>query len=502
MAGSRRIDECLSARGGLLYIEECNTLDLIKKYGSPLFVYSEDQLRRNIRRFQNSFQDRWKNGPVKVMPAAKANWISAIQKIIADEGCGCDVYSPGEFSIALKAGFDPDYISVNGIPKDPDHIARSVKEKARITIDSVEEIDVIEAAAAKLNQKAKVRLRLKPALPGFTKFSDFSPSGPISTDIATSAYKGGLVLKDVIEIGKKIMASKHVELVGLHEHHGRHSPSLKYWIEQMKSFAREIGEVSKALNGFQPVEIDIGGGFACLRDPFNAESSYSEPYELAAMHAISNGLRMLGTKWRYKALSKIIDQFLICKPNQKRAPSVEEYAEACTGTLLRELPKHGVKTEGLMLQLEPGRGLHGDTAIHLTTVKNIKRMEYPIKWNHVIIDTTEFWFTGGRYEHHLHDYIFANKTEAENRIKVDIVGRSCYGDRLIPTVKVPEDVKVGDILAMFDVGAYQEVSMSNFNAMPRPATILVKGDQAAIIRKAETEADVHARDADPVFEQV
>ncbi len=58
---------------------------------------------------------------------------------------------------------------------------------------------------------------------------------------------------------------------------------------------------------------------------------------------------------------------------------------------------------------------------------------------------------------------------------------------------VPQ-VEVGDVLAMLDTGAYQEVSMSNFNALPRPATVLVTGDRAEIIRRAETQEDVFRRD--------
>ena len=67
---------------------------------------------------------------------------------------------------------------------------------------------------------------------------------------------------------------------------------------------------------------------------------------------------------------------------------------------------------------------------------------------------------------------------------------------LLPTVPIP-NVEVGDILALLDTGAYQEVSMSNFNAIPRPATVLVTGDQASIIRRRETEADVFRRDLVP-----
>jgi diaminopimelate decarboxylase len=295
------------------------------------------------------------------------------------------------------------------------------------------------------------------------------------------------------------MKMSRVTLVGFHEHHGRHDRSVTYWKEQMKAFARDIGVVCRALDGFAPSEIDIGGGFACPRDPFNAETQYSEPYQLLALHGFSKVLGLLGADVRYKALSWIIDKAMIYTPNQKMAPTIDAYAHACTKTLKAELPKHGIRTKGLMLQLEPGRSIHGNTAVHLTTVKNIKRMAVPIKWNHLIIDSTEFWFTGGRYEHHLHDYIFANKTDAPRTDKADIVGRSCYGDRLIPTVRVPANVEPGDLLAMLDVGAYQEVSMSNFNAMPRPATLLVSGEKISVIRRAETLEDVFQRDVIPEY---
>jgi diaminopimelate decarboxylase len=96
----------------------------------------------------------------------------------------------------------------------------------------------------------------------------------------------------------------------------------------------------------------------------------------------------------------------------------------------------------------------------------------------------------------LYDYVFANKTDADLVDKADIIGRSCYGDRLMPTVPIP-NVEVGDTLALFDTGAYQEVSMSNFNALPRPATVLVTDDHASIIRRRETEEDILGRDVLP-----
>jgi diaminopimelate decarboxylase len=490
-----QIDECLSTRNGRLFVEACDTVALVREFGSPLFVLSEDQIRRNVRRFQAAFQAGWPDGPVKVLPAAKANWILAVQRILADEGCGCDIYSPGELTVALNAGFDPQFISVNGVPKAEDHIYRSVREGVRITIDSVEEVPLIERAANELDRVARVRLRLKPPISGFIDHSDFVAEGLVPTDIAAMAYKGGLAFEDVAAIGRRILEMKNVELVGIHQHHGRHHRSTRYWEEQMKSFAREVGRVCQALGGFQPREIDIGGGFAIPRDPFNAVTDYSEPLQLGALYALSKSMNLLGTTARYRVMARMIDT-IVGRPNQTPAPSIEGYAEACTRTLRQELPKHGIDTQGLMLQLEPGRSIHGNAGLHLTTVQGIKRLETPIRWKLVIVDTTEFWFTGGRYEHHLHDYVFANKPNAPMVDKADIIGRSCYGDRLMPTVPIP-DVEVGDILAMLDTGAYQEVSMSNFNAIPRPATVLVTGDQAAIVRRRETQEDVFRRDVVP-----
>jgi diaminopimelate decarboxylase len=495
MTAIARIDECLSKRDGRLFVEECDTVDLVQQFGSPLFVLSEDQLRRNVRRFQQAFQEGWPDGPLKVLPAAKANWLSAVQHILAAEGCGCDVYSPGELSVALKAGFPPQLISVNGVPKDEDHIYRCVREGVRITIDSVEELDVIERAANELDRVATVRLRLKPPITGFIDHTDFVAEGLVPTDIAAMVYKGGLAFEDVVALGRRILEMDNVELVGLHEHHGRHHRSTRYWEEQMVAFAREAGKVCQALGGFQPQEIDIGGGFAIPRDPFNAVTDYSEPLQLGALYTVSKAVNLLGADARYKVMARLIDT-IVTRPNQTPAPSVEAYAEACTRTLRQELPKQGIDTRGLMLQIEPGRSVHGDAGIHLTRVHNIKDLRAPIRWKLVIVDTTEFWFTGGRYEHHLHDYVFANKVDAPMVDKADIIGRSCYGDRLMPTVPIPE-VEVGDILAMLDTGAYQEVSMSNFNAIPRPATVLVTGDRAAIVRRRETEEDVLRRDVIP-----
>jgi len=252
MIGKQKIDDCLTTKNGHLLVDQLDVIDLVNQFGSPLFVISENQLRRNIKSFQDGFQKGWTDGPVKILPATKANWILAVQKIIASEGCGCDIYSPGELDIALRAGFDPQYISVNGIPKYEDHIYNAIKHGAQITIDGDEEIDIVERGVQELGLTAKVRLRLKPALSGFTRHSDFTADGLVSTDIAAFSYKNGLSFEQSVAIGKRIMKNDSIELKGFHEHHGRHDSSTGYWKEQMRAYAKEIGKVSRALGGYQP----------------------------------------------------------------------------------------------------------------------------------------------------------------------------------------------------------------------------------------------------------
>jgi diaminopimelate decarboxylase len=493
----RRVDfdDCLSLRDGHLFMEEADTTELVRQFGSPLFVYSENQLCRNVRRFRAAFQAGWPEGTVKVMPAAKANWLPAIQRILVREGCGCDVYSPGELSIALAAGCNPEFISVNGFPKEPAHIRTCIEQGVRITIDSLEEVPIIDEVAATLGRIARVRLRIKAPLSGFIHHSEFVAEGLVPTDLAALVYKNGLTFEDIVEIGPRLANSKNIEIVGFHQHNGRHRATTAYWEEQMRVYAKEIGRVCRLLGGLQPKEIDIGGGFAIPRDPFNAATHYSEPAQLAVLHVFSKLLRPLGARVRYAILGLLVDR-IAGKPKEERAPTIESYAGACTRALRAGLAKEGIDTRGIMLQLEPGRSMHGNAGIHLATVKSIKHVRRPIRWTVIAVDTTEFWFTGGRYEHHLHHYVFANKGNEPMTGRADIVGRSCYGDRLLPAVRIP-DVEVGDILAFLDTGAYQEVSASNFNAMLRPPTVLVTGSDAFVIRRRETEDDLMRRDSMP-----
>ena len=90
-----RIDSCLSTRSGHLYIEDCDTIRLIREFGSPLFVFSEDQLRRNIHRFQQAFQKGWPDGPVKVLPAERTQQATSRTQFRDEVRKVCRFHHPG-----------------------------------------------------------------------------------------------------------------------------------------------------------------------------------------------------------------------------------------------------------------------------------------------------------------------------------------------------------------------------------------------------------------------
>jgi diaminopimelate decarboxylase len=452
---SRTIDDCLSIRDGVLLMEGCDTTKLAARFGTPLYVMSEDQLRRNVRTFQAEFQRGWPNGRVVIMPSIKANYVLALRRVLTEEGAGCDTFGPGELHAALTTGVPPELISFNGSSKTEDLIVKAVEAGARITLDAVREVDLVIAAAGRAGRPAFVRLRVRPDF-DFDAASDFYSDG-VSLRAATQRYKPGIPTESLVEAARRLLAARGVELTGVMMHAGRHTTDLDVWRRMMERFVGVVGGLRDATGGWEPSEIDVGGGFAVPRDPFGR----SDPH----------------------------------RRNAPAAPSIAQYAVAITSTLRAELSRHGLPAT-MRLEVEPGRSLYGNAGIHLAAVTNVKRQSAPIAQTWVETDTSEAFLPDVNLEHNRWTVLVAGRADATPVAPADVVGITCGFDVVVPDANLP-DIRAGEVLAFLDTGAYQDANATNFNALPRPATVLVTGDQAELVKRAETIDDVFARDLIP-----
>lgn len=444
-------DDCLSIREGRLFIEDVDLGELAARNGTPLYVVSERQLRQNARATIRAFSQRWAEGPVLVMPSIKANLSLALRHILTEEGTGCDTFGSGELDAALRAGVNPDWISVNGATKGVELIERAIVAGARITLDSIAELELVREAAARLGAVAKARLRLRPWL-DIDDPTELLAEGT-SIRIATQRYKPGIPTEQVLAIPREVVEAPELELRGVMTHIGRQGREPRIWAEEARWVAEMVGRLSEQWGGWRPREIDLGGGFPAPRDPF------------AGGH-------------------------------DERAPTIDDYADAITRALRAGLSAAGVDADGISLEVEPGRSLYANAGLHLTRVLHVKAQNEPVPLRWVETDTSEIFVADVVFERNRWTAVAADRADAASTTTADIVGISCNPDVIVADAQLP-DVAAGDLIALLDTGAYQDANASNFNALPRPATVLVNGTEAEVIKRAETSADVFSRDRVP-----
>ena len=459
-ATNERIDDCLSVRRGRLFIEAAEASALARQFGTPLYVVSEDQLRRNARRFRRAFEAGWSEAPVNILASAKANFTLSLLRILAQEGTGCDTFGSGEFFAALRAGFPPALISVNGATKDRPILVSAIEAGARITLDSATEVRLAREVARSLGVRARVRFRIRPRYEALDQPSDFYENDvPIS--LAANRYKPGIPTEDLFKVGPEALDAPELEVTGVMAHLGRHGADLELWRGMVRSFVALVAELSEKCGGWEPAEIDLGGGFATARDPTGRTTRRGQ-----------------------------------ARPSRQLAPSIEDYAATLTSALKDELVRKGLQPKGKTLEVEPGRSLFADAGIHLAKVRGIKEQTgfAPRTW--IETDTTEMFLLDTIVEHNRWTTIVAEKADMPGTRKVDVVGISCGFDLIADQASLPQ-VDVGDTVAFLDTGAYQDACSNNFNALPRPAVVLVHGSEAEVVKRAETIEDVFRRDTVP-----
>jgi len=140
--------------------------------------------------------------------------------------------------------------------------------------------------------------------------------------------------------------------------------------------------------------------------------------------------------------------------------------------------------------------VYGSAGAHLSTVLNVKRQAAPVPRVWVGCDSSEVLLSDTGWEHSRWDPVCADPVTGPDT-EVDVVGVSCGFDTITPGARLPAGIAAGDVIAFLATGAYEEALAGNFNSMPRPASVLVSGDRAELVRRAELLSDVTRRDRLP-----
>ena len=420
-------------------------------------MVSEDQLRRNARAYTRAFAQRWP-GEFMLLPSIKANASLALRSILNEEGAGCDVFGPGELEIALGTGADADGISLNGPMKDEALLERAIRAGVRITLDSVAELESAREVAARLGMRAMVRLRFRPDLVGRDEPSEMSPAG-LSVRRALDRYKAGIPTEDILALSEEEIRDPALDLRG-----------------------------STCTSAATP-PIRASGMRRSHRSPICSST---------CGRAGAGGRRASSTSAaaiRRRAIPSAGSIPSAPRPRSTPRPSTL-YAETLCESLAGALGRIEVAPASVRLEVEPGRGLYADVGVHLATVGNVKRQHVPTELTWVETDSSDAYLPDVNLELNRWTCVAVGEADAPASVTADVTGRTCALDVIVPDAALPP-VRRGDVLAFLDTGAYQEAGASNFNALPRPGTVLVQGSGSELIRRHETLADVFARDLIP-----
>lgn len=419
---------------GNLEIGGCDLVDLAEKYGTPLYVIDEKTLRSICRDYKKAFE---KYPNTHMMYASKALCTSAVSRILDEEGFGFDTVSGGEIYTVYKSGVDMSHVLFNGSNKSYDELSLAIDlGVGRISADNFFELALLNEIAQSKGKVADILLRITPGIECHTH--EYIQTGHLDS-------KFGFDLTQIDEAIELIQNEyKNLKLHGLHAHIGSQIFETSIYPDEIEIMAGEISRIEKKF-GIKLNEINIGGG--------------------------------LGVKYTEKDVP----------------PSTYDIAELIINKLNEVVEKYNIEAPTVFL--EPGRSIISTSGVTLYTIGSSKQVPHGTKY--VAID-------GGMADNprpsmYQAEYAaeVANKKDTNETQKVTIAGRFCEsGDILIKDIELPE-LNEGDILCVYNTGAYNYSMASNYNRVQKPAMVLVNDSNSDIIIKRETLDDLIAHDIIP-----
>ena len=422
-----------------LVIGQHDTVELAKKFGTPLYVLDEDLMRDNCRAYKNAI-DTYYDGHGLVLFASKALCTMYTGRLVAEEGLGADVVSGGELYTLYKAGFPMEKVFFHGNNKTPDEIELALNcGVGHIVVDNKYELELLNRIANEKNVNQRILFRIKPGIDAHTH--DFVKTGQIDSKFGVALENG-----EAYEIHKLALSMSNIQIDGVHCHIGSQIFDVEPFCEAAKVMIGFIADLYDKL-GIKVNILNLGGGFGIK---YTATDDPIAPSEY--IHKVTNVVKEL-------AQEKGID-----------------------------LP---------FLVFEPGRSIVASAGITLYTVGCVKEIENVRTYVSIdggMCDNPRYILYGSKYT-----AVLANNASAEPVAPVTIAGKCCESGDLIQEHVMMPQIHVGDTLAVLATGAYNYSMSSNYNRIPRPPIVLVSGNEAKIIVKRETYDDLIKND---VLEEV
>ncbi len=429
------ISNCLSVNEkGRLAISGCDTVELAERYGTPLYVMSEDEIRDVCRRYLSSFE-KYYQGNGKPVYASKAFCCKEICRIVTGEGLDLEVVSGGELYTALQAGVPAGRIHFQGNNKTPGELNMAVENGVGdIVVDNLSELRKLGETARKHNVVVPVSLRIKPGIDAHTH--EFIRTGQIDSKFGIDLSSG-----EALEAVRQASQMDEISLRGLHCHIGSQIFDKEPFVHAAQVMLDFFEEVRDSL-GVEFEFLNLGGGF---------------------------GIRYT---------------------DRDQASPYEEYMEAVSVAVHGKCGELGLKVPSIYI--EPGRSIVGEAGITLYTVGNIR--EIPNVRNYVSIDGG--MYENPRYALYQSDYtcLIANKAGQPADYVATVAGKCCESGDLIQEHTPIQRPEEGDILAVLSTGAYNYSMASNYNRNPRPACVMVSKGESRVVIKGETYDDLVRND--------
>ena len=234
--GSSRDDD------GRLQIGGSDAIELAREFGTPAYVYAEEDLRARARAYLVAFARR--TDRFEVVWASKAFPCTAVNRLLAEEGLSCDVASGGELHLALRGGFAPERLYMHGNNKTEAEIGYALDRGiGHIVVDSFDEIDRLERLVGERGRRQSVMLRVTPGI---------SPSTHSYIQTGQVDSKFGFAMDDAPRAIERCHRAGCLELRGLHAHIGSQ-------IFDLEPYER-LGELLSGMGDY-PL-LNLGGGLA------------------------------------------------------------------------------------------------------------------------------------------------------------------------------------------------------------------------------------------------